>query len=103
MRKQLLLAISLLVVVASCGGGGNPGGASSVLPSTNPVTQPLKITNANFPDGVQGDPYSMTLTASGGTKPYSFQITPALPQGLTLDSATGIISGTPSDSSYNSY
>jgi hypothetical protein len=103
MRKQLLLAISSLLIIASCGGGGNSGGASNVPPPSNPVTQPLTITNLNFPDGVQGDPYSMTVTASGGTKPYSFQVAPALPQGLTLDSATGIISGTPAGNSYNSY
>lgn len=36
------------------------------------------------------------VTAAGGTTPYTFAATPALPAGLTLDPATGSVSGTPS-------
>jgi hypothetical protein len=36
------------------------------------------------------------VTASGGTTPLSFTVTPALPGGLNLNSSTGTISGTPS-------
>ncbi|WP_426702276.1 putative Ig domain-containing protein [Rhodanobacter sp. Col0626] len=39
--------------------------------------------------------YSQTVTAAGGTAPYTFTATGALPTGLTLSSA-GVISGTPS-------
>jgi hypothetical protein len=35
------------------------------------------------------------VTASGGTTPYTFIVSPALPTGLTLDDATGAVSGTP--------
>ncbi len=35
------------------------------------------------------------VTAIGGTSPYSFTVTPALPAGLSLAAATGVISGTP--------
>ena len=35
------------------------------------------------------------VTASGGTTPYSYSIGPALPTGLSLNSSTGAISGTP--------
>jgi hypothetical protein len=43
-----------------------------------------------------GVPYSAQLVASGGTEPYTFSIiSGALPDGLTLDTSTGIISGTP--------
>lgn len=47
--------------------------------------------------GTIGTPYSTTLTAAGPvTAPLSWQvIAGALPDGLTLDEATGVISGTP--------
>ncbi|MEG1280788.1 MAG: putative Ig domain-containing protein [Comamonas sp.] len=51
---------------------------------------------AALPAGTQGASYSpQTLTASGGTAPYSFAVTNgALPSGITLTSA-GLLSGTP--------
>ncbi len=55
----------------------------------------LNITTTGFPDGVMGVPYSAMVTALGGTPPYSWSSSGALPSGLTLDSATGIIAGTP--------
>ena len=43
-----------------------------------------------------GSTYAATLAATGGTAPYSWRITSgALPAGLTLTAATGVISGTP--------
>ena len=43
-------------------------------------------------------PYADTLTVRGGTAPYTFLVVAGtLPTGLTLNSSTGIISGTPSD------
>ena len=48
-----------------------------------------------LPGGTVATAYSQTLTASGGTAPYSYAITAgALPAGLTLTSA-GVLSGTP--------
>lgn len=38
---------------------------------------------------------SSTPVVSGGTAPFSFAISPALPAGLSIDSSTGVISGTP--------
>lgn len=40
--------------------------------------------------------YSQSVTASGGTAPYAYTVSAgALPNGLTLNPATGLISGTP--------
>jgi hypothetical protein len=49
-----------------------------------------------LPDGTVGTGYEGALTASGGNGPYSYSVsTGALPAGLSLDSNTGIITGTP--------
>ncbi len=47
--------------------------------------------------GQVGVPYASQLVASGGTPPYTFSIQSNLPPGLTLDTASGIISGTPTE------
>ncbi|HEY6767896.1 MAG TPA: Ig domain-containing protein [Candidatus Sulfotelmatobacter sp.] len=54
---------------------------------------PAKITvTGNVPNGVATLPYTATITASGGTAPYVFKST--LPKGLTINSSTGVITGT---------
>lgn len=55
-----------------------------------PVAQVLK-------QGTLGVSYSETISAQGGTSPYSFAVTSgALPTGTSLNSSSGVISGTPS-------
>ena len=56
---------------------------------------PLAVTTTALPAGVVGIAYSSALSASGGTPPYSWSVTPALPPGLVLNPSTGNISGTP--------
>lgn len=49
--------------------------------------------------GTLGTPYSSGIGVSGGTGPYIFALTGgALPPGLTLNTSTGLISGTPAAS-----
>jgi large repetitive protein len=57
----------------------------------------LTITSVGpLPGGTVGVPYSQTLAGSGGTPPYVWSISSgALPPGLQLNPATGVISGTP--------
>ena len=66
--------------------------------STVSVT-PVRITTNKLLEGRRSRPYADTLEASGGTIPYTWSVTPALPAGLTLDPATGVISGTPTATS----
>ena len=54
------------------------------------------ITTSSLPGGTQNSAYSDTLTATGGTAPYSWSIlSGTLPAGLALAPTTGVISGTP--------
>jgi hypothetical protein len=57
----------------------------------------LDITTCGpLPDATVGASYCMTLTATSGTPPYSWSvISNSLPAGLSLNSNTGVISGTP--------
>ncbi len=72
--------------------GGVETGFSPLLT----VQNSLAIRTASLPDGIVGQPYSLTLAATGGTTPYTWSLlTGTLPPGLTLNSATGVISGTP--------
>ena len=61
---------------------------------------PVTITTKSLPEGKVNEPYAATLAASGGTLPYTWSVTPALPAGLVLDPATGVISGTPIERSH---
>ena len=59
------------------------------------VATPLAVAGKAGP-GTVGQAYSAQFAASGGLGPYGYQIVgAALPAGLTLDAATGLISGTP--------
>jgi hypothetical protein len=48
-----------------------------------------------LPNGRVDRLYSQTLLASGGTSPYTWSASPALPDWLTLDESTGSLTGTP--------
>jgi len=55
----------------------------------------LSITSASLPGALLNSAYSATLAATGGTPPYTWSIASGLPPGLTVNSTTGVISGTP--------
>lgn len=67
----------------------------SVKGSSNGVRVYLDVTLALESGGTDGVPYSGTISASGGSGNYEFQITGHLPPGLLLNSASGELSGTP--------
>jgi hypothetical protein len=74
-------------------------GASAQSALTLTVIEPLAIASPSLlPVATVGQPYQTTITATGGTPPYSFSLKGGeenfLPTGLNLDSS-GNLSGTP--------
>ena len=60
------------------------------------VNLPPKIITNSLPGGIAGTPYSLSLSESGGTPPFTWSIPfGAIPSGLSINPATGAISGTP--------
>jgi len=54
------------------------------------------VTSSPLPTATLGTSYSATPVASGGTPPYRWSLSAgSLPPGLSLNSTTGVISGTP--------
>ena len=70
------------------------GGRTSyaVLPLT--IGPAVSITTSTLPVGVVNEAWTTTLTANGGTAPYTWAAT-GVPDGLSLNGSTGVISGIP--------
>lgn len=68
-------------------------------------TPPLDIVTAcPLSGGVVSQSYTATLQASGGTSPYTWSIASgSLPTGISLNSTTGVISGTPTATGTSSF
>jgi GDSL-like Lipase/Acylhydrolase family/Bacterial Ig-like domain (group 3)/Putative Ig domain len=76
----------------------NPqAGVTSLRPAArNRAASSTPVINAGLSDGEMSTPYAGFLWATGGTAPYTWSVTSgSLPAGLTLDSSSGIVSGTP--------
>ena len=58
-------------------------------------TPTLTITGTPSPNATVGQSYSFTPSASGGQPPRVFSLTGTLPAGLSFNSSTGAITGTP--------
>ena len=62
--------------------------------TVDPARLQLAIATGPLPSGTVSQPYSATVAATGGTTPYSWSAT-GIPKGLTLNTTTGVLSGTP--------
>ncbi len=88
------IAATLLVigVIAGTVAGIGVTAASAATPLSITTTSPLPLAPLNTP-------YSTTLAATGGTGSYTWSVASGstLPTWLSLNSSTGVLSGTPTD------
>ena len=60
------------------------------------VNLPPRILTGSLPGGIRGSAYSLSLSESGGTSPFTWSVfSGAIPNGLSLNPSTGALSGTP--------
>jgi uncharacterized repeat protein (TIGR03806 family) len=72
------------------------GSASATRDLAITINPDLAITTSSLPAGQLGVPYHQALASTGGTAPVTWSIASgALPGGLALTPASGVISGTP--------
>ena len=70
-------------------------GTLTIYEHTFTLDEAMAITPSELDDATEGTPYSEPLSVTGGKEPYTWAVTSGqLPEGLTLDPATGVITGT---------
>src|SRR6185503_17342963 len=84
---------SFSVMVTDSNGAGASTATSACSVAIAPAA--LTISCVSPATGQVGVPYSGSAVASGGVLPYTYAIVGTLPAGLTLNAATGAITGTP--------
>jgi len=79
-------------------------GATATKALSIVINAAVTITTSSLPAGTVGTAYSQTLAATGGTGAKTWAIASGtLPTGLSLNSSTGVISGTPSASGTSNF
>lgn len=72
-------------------------------PGTTTTTGEPEMTSGSPTDATEGEPYSFPFTASG-TGSITYSVTSGtLPDGLALDSTTGLLAGTPLDADVDTF
>ncbi len=94
-------ALSLDISVIDSGSPQQSAAAHTTLVVKPP---PVAITTEQLPDGRVNSSYSATLTAEQGRPPYRWSVKAGLlPDGLSLNLNTGVISGRPTQSGTASF
>jgi hypothetical protein len=81
------------VTITVTDAGGSTVSDSTTATVSPPTQSPITVNNPGSQSGAEGDPEALQIQASGGSGPLSYGAS-GLPAGLTIDSATGLISGT---------
>ena len=84
--------------------GSSPANTATASYSFAIANQPISITTTSLPGGTVAAAYAQTLTAIGGNGDYTWSVIGGtLPSGLTLNAASGILSGTPTTAASSSF
>ena len=86
------LIVGATTLLAGCSGTSSTSTANSNQPTN------LAVTTTSLPGGAVGAAYSSAVAASGGSTPYTYSAG-NLPSGLSINSGTGTITGTPAQNS----
>lgn len=90
---KVMISQSLYVTATSL---ADPSSQAKAEVTVTPI-QSLRIATTNLFSGITGTSFDATLSSVGGVAPYQWTISSGvLPNGLQLNSSTGLISGTPS-------
>src|SRR5205085_11727741 len=83
--------------------GGQTNEKDFTLAITNPPP-PVILTASPLPAGTKGVAYSQTLVATSGLPPFKWSLaTGSLPAGLTLNTNSGTIGGSPTSAMTNNF
>ncbi len=91
-----LLGLLLAILLSACGGSGGSGGGAG----SGGVGTPSALSySTSAPVYTVGVAITTNSPSSSGGAVTSYAVSPALPAGLSLNTVTGVISGTPSSAS----
>jgi hypothetical protein len=83
---------------------GDPQQTATVFSTLVIQAAAVEITTETLPGGVVGDPYSAALDADEGVPPYTWSVVDGiLPAGLRLNTALGVIDGTPTEAGSSTF
>ncbi len=92
-------ATSNFTITATDGLGATGARAYSVT-----INAAITVNPATLPNGTVGIAYSQTVSATGGTGSYTFSVSVgSLPAGLSLNAATGAVTGTPTTAATSNF
>ena len=92
-------ATSNFTITATDGLGATGARAYSVT-----INAAITVNPATLPNGTVGTAYSQTVSATGGTGSYTFSVSVgSMPAGLSLNAATGAITGTPTTAATSNF